>query len=113
MFGAFNTRDLDQLGALFTRDLEFYHDKGGLSSYEQNMTAFENLFAQNDGLQRTLVPGTLEVYPMGSEGAIQVGRHMFCHLENGVEDCGTFPFVMVWRQEDGGWKVSRVISYGH
>lgn len=113
MFSAFNARDLDQLRTLFTRDLEFYHDRSGLTSYADNMAAFEELFSRNDGLRRELVPGSLHVYPVPGYGAIQVGEHTFCHGEGGEEDCGTFPFVQVWRQDGDAWKVARVVSYGH
>ena len=113
MFSAFNARDLKQLGTMFTRDLEFYHDQTGLTSYEENMEAFESLFERGDGLRRDLVPGSLEIYPVKDYGAIEVGEHTFCHGEGGREDCGTFPFVMVWRKDGATWKVSRVISYGH
>jgi len=30
------------LKTLFTDDLEFYHDLGGLTNYTQNMEAFKN-----------------------------------------------------------------------
>lgn len=113
MFGAFNARDLATLKAMFTKDLEFYHDQSGFTSYEENMAAFEDLFARNDGLRRDLVPGSLEVYPVKNYGAMAIGRHTFCHMEGGEEDCGTFPFAMVWRKDGEAWKVSRVLSYGH
>lgn len=113
LFDAFNKRDLDKLRALFTRDLEFYHDQGGLGTYEQNMESFERLFAQNNDLKRTLVDGSLEVYPVKDYGAIEVGEHTFCHTENGLLDCGTFKFVHIWKKENGRWKISRVVSYGH
>jgi hypothetical protein len=113
MFSAFNARDLDKLRTLFTRDLEFYHDQTGLTSYEENMEAFRDLFGRDNGLRRDLVPGSLEVYPIEDYGAIEVGKHTFCHGESGTKDCGTFPFVMVWRKDGAAWKVSRVISYGH
>lgn len=113
LFGAFNTRDLETLRAMFTKDLEFYHDQSGLTGYADNIAAFEALFSRGDGLRRDLVPGSLEVYPVKGYGAIQVGEHTFCHEEGGAEDCGTFPFVMIWRKSGGAWKVSRVVSYGH
>ncbi|PEN12665.1 DUF4440 domain-containing protein [Longibacter salinarum] len=113
MFSTFNRGDLNQLKTLFTRDLEFYHDKSGLTSYDENMAAFEELFSRGNGLTRELVPGSLEVYPIPGYGAIEVGKHTFCHDTAKGEDCGTFPFVQVWRKVGDTWKVSRVISYGH
>lgn len=36
-FEAFNNRDLEKIKTMFSRDLEFYHDTGGLGDYEQNI----------------------------------------------------------------------------
>lgn len=115
MFDAFNRHDLDGLMSFFTEDLEFYHDKGGLTGYEQTRLGFERLFTQNatTGLRRTLIPGSLEVYPVKGYGAIEESRHRFCHLEQEKQDCGTFKNTMIWRKTDKGWKVSRVLSYDH
>lgn len=115
MFSAFNAHDADRLGSFFTPDLEFYHDKSGLAGYDTSMANFRGLFARNasTGLHRELVPGTLEVYPLGEYGLLEVCQHRFCHTENGKEDCGTFKNIMVWRKEGTGYKVSRVISYDH
>ncbi|RAK66036.1 nuclear transport factor 2 family protein [Hymenobacter edaphi] len=115
MFVAFNQHDAAKLQAFFAEDLEFYHDKGGLSNFEQTMQGFRRLFEQNrtTGLNRQLVPGTLEVYPIKGYGAVETYQHRFCHQENGRDDCGTFRNLMVWRLQGGQWKVSRVVSYDH
>ena len=36
MFDAFIAQDIEKLKTTFSETLEFYHDKGGLSGYEQN-----------------------------------------------------------------------------
>lgn len=113
LFNAFNSHDLEKLKTLFTEDLEFYHDIGGLTSYSENMETFKNNFAKNNGLKRELIGGSLEVYPVKDYGAMQIGMHRFCHSENGKPDCGTFKFVHIWKKTDGNWKISRVISYDH
>jgi Domain of unknown function (DUF4440) len=113
LFDAYNSHNVDKLSTLFTNDLEFYHDLGGLTNHAQNMEAFKNNFAKNNGLRRDLVPGSLEVYPVKDYGAIEIGAHTFCHIENGKQDCGTFKFVMIWQKKNGEWKISRVVSYGH
>jgi hypothetical protein len=38
VFNAFNTRDVEKFKSLFTEDLEFYHDKGGLTNYEHTIS---------------------------------------------------------------------------
>ena len=112
-FDAFNVCDLEITGKMFVEDLEFYHDLAGFSDYRQTMEAAEGNCRRNLGLRRELVEESHEVYPMGKEGAIQKGQHTFCHMENGEMDCGTFEFVHVWRRTEAGWKIARVISYGH
>ena len=115
LFAAFNAHDIEALMALFADDLEFFHDNGGLTNYRQTKDGFKSLFANNadTGLRRDLVKGSLEVYPIKDYGAIEIGEHRFCHIENGKDDCGTFKFVMVWQRKNDAWKISRVISYDH
>jgi Domain of unknown function (DUF4440) len=115
LFDAFNSRNLDTMKTMFATDVEFYHDKDGLSDYKQVIEACRRLFEQSkiNGLKRELVKGSLEVYPIKDFGAMQIGEHRFCHMENGREDCGTFKFVHIWRLKDGEWKITRVVSYGH
>lgn len=114
LFSAFNRRDAATISGLFTNDLEFYHDQGGLANYEQNMAAMDDLFSRDYVLHRRLLPESTEVHPIQGYGAVQTGKHEFCHEENGRMDCGTFKFVHLWqKQPNGGWKISRVISYDH
>jgi hypothetical protein len=113
VFDAFNTRNVDKFKTLFTEDLEFYHDKGGLTNYEHTINFLKTTAETNNQLKRELVKGSLEVYPIPGYGAMQIGEHTFCHLENGKQDCGTFKFVHIWQKKNGEWKISRVVSYGH
>ena len=113
LFQAFNAHDIERLKTFFTKDLEFYHDKSGLTSYDQTNENFKKMFDQNNGIKRELIPNSLEVYPIKDYGVIEIGEHQFCHIENGKNDCGTFPFIIVWQNQGGDWKVSRVISYNH
>lgn len=112
-FTAFNQCDLETMGNIFSKELEFYHDTSGFGDYESNMLAGKNLCDRNIGLVRTLVPNSLEVYPIKDFGAMQIGRHTFCHSVDGKPDCGTFGFVHVWKQTESGWVIHRVMSYGH
>ena len=113
MFGAFNAHDVDALVAYFAEDVEFYHDKDGLSGYASLAPDFRTLFGNNPDIVRTLVPGSLHVYPVPNYGAMEIGEHRFCHTEHGKPECGTFSFAMVWKHDGGRWRVTRVLSYGH
>ena len=113
IFNAFNAHDVDRLMAMFTDDLEFYHDTGGLTDYRQTKESFKKMFGGTPDIRRDLVKGSLEIYPINDHGAIEIGEHRFCHKENGKDDCGAFKFAMIWRRSGESWKISRVISYGH
>jgi Domain of unknown function (DUF4440) len=117
LFEAYNAQNIDKMKTLFTEDLEWYQDNGGLLSYETVLSNFKGIFDRyktlNTSIRRTLVEGSLEVHPIKDYGAIHIGKHTFCHWENGKNDCGTFKFLMIWRKKDGIWKVSRVVSYDH
>lgn len=112
-FGAFNDRDTDRFLTFFSSDLEFYHDETGLTGFADLVESSERLFALESPLRRTLVEGSLEVHPVPGYGAIQIGQHEFCHRENGVDDCGVFGFTHLWKRTEDGWRITRVLSYGH
>lgn len=101
------------MGELFSTELEFYHDLGGLQGYKETMDSTKRNCDKGLGLRRKAVVGSLKVYPIKGYGAVQLGKHTFCHMENGKNDCGTFEFVHVWKRVDKGWKLARVVSYGH
>jgi ketosteroid isomerase-like protein len=115
LFGAFNRRDLETLKTLFSEDLEFYHDKGGLAHYQENMDSFKRTFESSTRVRRELVDGTLEVYPIEGYGAVEIGVHRFYATNPGQKEelTATAKFVHVWQKKNGKWKISRVVSYDH
>jgi ketosteroid isomerase-like protein len=112
LFDAYNHCDLTTLGAMMSDDLEFYHDQTGLSV---GKVPFIAAIKQNicGKVERTIVPGSMEVYPLKGYGAVQIGVHHF-HQQGHPEDRGgDARFVTLWQNKDGAWKVTRVISYNH
>ena len=114
-FRAFNTCDTTTSKLLFTRDLEFYHDAGGLTGYDENLKSIRYRCSSKAKVRRELVDGSLEVYPIANYGAIEIGKHKFYYTEPGKKEQldGTFRFVHIWIHKDHAWKISRVISYDH
>lgn len=115
LFDAFNHCDvpgeLQKHSSYLAKDLEFYHDKGGvtwtraayLANTEKNVCGH---------FRRELVPGSLQVFPIKDFGAIEQGRHKFCDLKTG--HCfGEAQFLVVWRHLAGKWEATRILSYGH
>ena len=103
-------------------DIEFYHDKGGFVF--RNAEAMVSDYAKNcvdrakpDAWRsrRELVGTSLIVDPIPGYGAMEAGDHLFYERKgNGPERlAGRARFTMVWAWVDGGWKLSRVMSYDH
>ncbi len=113
LFDAYNRCDLEKLGSLVADDLEFYHDKTGLS---RGRTALVEAVKNNicGKVTRELVPGTLEVYPIANYGAVEIGVHRFHHPgHETAEGVGEAKFIHLWQNKDGVWKITRVISFDH
>src|SRR5437868_12315897 len=112
LFDAYNHCDLAKLGAMVSDDLEFYHDKTGLSVGKAPFIAAikQNICGK---VERRLVAGSLEVYPLKDYGAVEIGVHRFYHPHNPEDGVGEAKFITLWQNKDGAWKVTRAISYDH
>jgi hypothetical protein len=114
LFEAYNQCDLEKFGSFFAEDMEFYHDKSGVTRSRQNLVdSIKNYICGK--VRREIVPGTLEVYVMEGYGAIEMGVHRFYELKgpNPKEPSGEAKFIHLWQNKDGKWKLARVISYDH
>jgi hypothetical protein len=117
----YNDCDLEVMAELISEDFEFYHDVGGVTL---GRTAFVESFDRNicQGdyqLVRTLVDGSLVLYPLYDNGvlygAVQTGEHLFSMVRPGEapELTGRAGFTTLWRLEGDAWRMSRVLSYDH
>jgi ketosteroid isomerase-like protein len=112
-FDAYNHCDLEKFGSFLADDLEFYHDKSGLTSGRQALVegVKNNICGK---VTRELVPGTLEVYPIANYGAVEIGVHRFHHPgPETAQSIGEAKFIHLWQNKDGVWKITRVISFDH
>lgn len=118
----FNQCQPEKLRALVTPDVEFYHDKGGvvalnagglIADYEKSCTARQAPDAWRS--RRELVASSLKVDPVPGFGAIEEGDHQFFERQgDGPEKLvGTAHFVILWALTADGWRMKRVLSYGH
>jgi ketosteroid isomerase-like protein len=115
LFTAYNTCDLETLGAMVADDLEFYHDKNGLMT---GKAAFVDSISKYicGKVKRALVPGTLEVHPLKGYGAVEIGTHTFCQTDSKgscTSPAGPARFVQLWQKTGDTWKLTRVISFDH
>lgn len=111
---SFASCDAAKANAIFADDVEFYHDQTGLAVGEQVRENTRRLTAscpRDRGVKRSIVPGSLRVYPIAGYGAVQVGVHRFD--ERGATTSTLARFVNVWRYQDGRWRLARVLSLDH
>lgn len=108
-FDAYNNCDMEKQASIYSDDIEFFHDKGGLmTSKKELLEATENNICGK--VTRELIDGTVEVYPIKGYGAVQIGFHKF--YNNQEPDAESIPskFITVWQNDNGNWKMSKVIS---
>lgn len=113
LFAAYNQCDLEKFASFIAEDVEFYHDKGGVTLGREALTDAikKNISGK---VTRALVPGTLQVYPMKGYGAVEIGVHRFHHPgQEATETVGEAQFIHLWQYKNGAWKITRVISYDH
>jgi hypothetical protein len=121
-WNAYNNCDTAHFKDFVTDDVEFYHDKGGITSGAVALieSLNKNICGRVDQrLRREAVAGTVKVYPMlnGNEiyGAIISGEHKFYITEKGKPEyqSGVANFTQLWQLKNGVWKMTRILSYNH
>lgn len=111
LFDAYNTCDLKTFRSLLDDNVEFYHDLGGLMIGADKVTdaVHQNICGK---VTRELLPATLEVYPIKDFGAVEIGVHRF-HHPGDPTNIGEAKFIHIWQDQNGHWKITRVISVDH
>lgn len=120
---AYNNCDLPAFGEFISDDVEFYHDKGGITLGKTALikSIQDNLCSNRDNfrLKREAVAGTVHVYAMKKSdviyGAVISGEHVFSSWEKGKVEykSGQAKFTHLWLLTDGTWKMTRIFSYSH
>lgn len=94
---------------MYSDEIEFFHDQGGLMTSKQAIldATEKNICGK---VTRELIPGSIEVFSIKGYGAVETGMHQF---HNKLEpDAKPHPskFIILWKQAENGWKISKVIS---
>ena len=112
--------DPDRLLTMVSPDLEFYHDKGGVAarSGQEFVTGYTKQCEARKAkdawhTRRELILETFHVDPIPGFGAMATGEHYFYERQGeGLEKrVGKASFAVVWKLQDGVWKLHRVLSY--
>src|SRR3954470_24654671 len=72
LFMHFNAHDLRGTMSWFARDVEFFHDAGGLQHYADIEAGFRGNFVKANGLRRERLP-EVAVYAIPRYGAMEIG----------------------------------------
>jgi CubicO group peptidase (beta-lactamase class C family) len=117
----FNQCDLISLDKIIHRNLDFYHDVGGMQNKSQFMAAIKNNICSTPQRKpiRKLVNGSLELYQLNKNGSlygvIQKGEHEF-HIKEpnkALYITGIAKFTHTWILEDEHWQLIESLSYEH
>ena len=119
----FNKCEIEKSAKLMFDDLEFYHDKSGITnSKAEFISVMKNGLCKPNNTEkpyRFLVEGSLEVFPLYNNdtlyGALQNGKHFFSPDKTMTyEKSNNYAlFSHLWILENNVWKIKRVISYNH
>src|SRR5215510_4694046 len=108
-FNAYNSCDMETQARIYADSIEFYHDKGGLTTSKHALLdAIKNNICGK--VTRELVPGSIEVYPIAGFGAVEIGLHRFINHAEGDSRSKPDKFIVVWQQKNDQWQITRVIS---
>ena len=108
-FDAYNTCNMDLQAKIYSEDLEFYHDQGGLTtSKKEVLDAIQKNICGK--VTRTLVEDSVEVYPIPDYGAVEIGYHKFYNNQEPNASSKPSRFIILWRKVDDKLRISKVIS---
>ena len=108
-FDAYNKCNMPVQTEFYSDSIEFYHDKGGLTTSKQQIldAIRKNICGK---VTRELVKGSIEVSPIPGYGAVEIGMHMFHNNQEKDQVSHPSKFVIIWQNKNGRWFITRVIS---
>lgn len=117
-WAAYNRCDVAAMGGYFSEDVEFYHDKGGLTKSRAGLvdSIGKNLCGNpKSHLRREAIADTVKFYPLAGNRALLIGEHRFYVNDAGKPEFldGQARFDDLWEYADGHWRMSRIFSYAH
>lgn len=108
-FQAYNECDMKEQAVLYDENIEFYHDTGGLQTDKEALlqSIQDNICGK---VTRELVANSIEVHPIPGFGAVELGKHRFFNNQEPDAESRASRFIIIWKQNENNWKISRVIS---
>lgn len=115
---AYNACDMRTMSELLTDDVEFYHDKTGLTASKSAVLDSLRKGPCADPsmrLRREAVDASLRFHPLAGGFALLTGTHRFYVQRDGKPEHldGQAEFTNLWQSVDGHWRMRRILSYAH
>ncbi len=109
LFDAYNNCKMNISEELYSDSIEFYHDRGGLSTSKKGLLeALKNNICGK--VTRHLITGSIEVSPIPGYGAVEIGEHSFHNNQEPDAPSKPSRFVVLWQYKNNKWQVREVIS---
>lgn len=110
-FDAYNNCNLklEKYASMYADNIEFYHDRGGLSSVKKDIVESTRQYVCGK-VTRELQKGSIEVYGIPGFGAVEFGFHCFHNKEEPNAPSHMARFMIIWENKNNDWKLSRVVS---
>jgi hypothetical protein len=108
-FQAYNNCDLVTQERFYSDSIEFFHDKSGLETSKEKILASTKKYICGK-VTRELVKGSMEVSPLPGYGAVELGEHMFHNNQEKNDTPHASKFVIIWRNNNGKWTITKIIS---
>ena len=116
---AYNECDYATLDKLTAKDVEFYHDLGGVTLGREKLTdsVRRNICGNPQAkVRREPVAASVRTSLLKDHdkvyGVIMTGEHVF-YQNAATKPGGQARFTQLWLREGSGWQLKRVLSYDH
>jgi ketosteroid isomerase-like protein len=115
LFEASDACNIAAYASHLSPDLEFYHDRGGKTGYQDQLDSLRQRCSEGLVMRRDLDKDSLVINATPGFGAIEAGTHKFYATQSdGTERLdAAAKFTEIWTKASGRWKLVRVISYDH
>ncbi|WP_373395860.1 nuclear transport factor 2 family protein [Algoriphagus halophilus] len=118
---AYNACDVEKILSMESEDIEFYHDRGGLTiGQSESKKVWENFCKKKEWKLEAILMDDIKVYELKDSGnlyaAIIIGELSFhaIRLSDGEKfPAGFSSYTTVLNYENGEWRMSRALSYNH
>jgi len=111
-FSYYNSCDtnLEKYSDYYDAAIEFYHDQGGLMTSKADIVEGTKKYICGK-VTRTLIKGSVEVYPIKDYGAVEIGLHSFKNKTNPPDEpVKVGRFMIIWHKDKERWFIKRVVS---